>query len=79
MKIRIVDKYIVATKDLPEEPKERLASLKEGDLLCGLQVGLKGIIPRKRFFRTYTNDPAGRLGAICHGTEKVIFKIRFKL
>ena len=79
MRIRIVDKYLVATKDLPKEPKEIFASLKDGDELCGLQMGLKGIIPRKRFLRKYTNTPAGRLSAICVGVEKVVFKIRFKL
>ncbi len=83
IRLRIVDKYLVVTKDLPKEPKERFASLKDGDELCGLQVGLqvglKVIIPRKRFLREYRNNPAGRLAAICAGVEKVVFKIRFKL
>jgi hypothetical protein len=79
MKIRIVDKYLVATKGLPKEPMETFAYLKEGDELCGLQIGLKGIVPRKRFLKKYTNTLIGRLSAICVGAEKVVFKIRFKL
>lgn len=72
--IRFVDKtFVITSRETPIT----------GDWMCTLQVGHttrdgEVVIPRKRFIKEHTGDVVSRLNAICHGTEKVIFKISFK-
>jgi hypothetical protein len=71
--IRFVDKTLIITK------KETPIT---GDWMCCLQVGWTNgkevIIPKKWYIREHKGDVVSRLNAICHGTEKIIFKLSFK-
>lgn len=70
--IRVIDKCLVITTTKVKPIK--------GDWMVTLQVGYTNrrtgrvIIPRKRFLKYHDDTPVNRLNAICHGTEKVLFK-----
>jgi len=71
MRIRFIDKCLVITTNTKPI---------KGDLMCILQVGYTSkrrgvVIPKKRSLSYHNDKPVDRLNAICHGTEKVIFKI----
>lgn len=75
MAIRIVKgNSLVITKKIKPQ---------KGDLMCCFAIGIKdrkngGYIGRGHYLSYHDDKPASRLNAICDGTEKVIFFIKFR-
>lgn len=71
MKIRYVENRLIITSK---------TKTVKGDWICGLQVGYKskrvdGLnIERKYFIQKHDGTASSKLLAICHGSEKILFK-----
>jgi hypothetical protein len=68
MAIRIVKGSLVITTKKVKPQK--------GDLMCCFAHGIGGV-GRGHFLSYHDDTTLGRLNAICHGTEKVVFFLKF--